>query len=195
MRCPKMSYSKKELRKIVKEKLESLSEMEVRHYNLLIQEKFFKSDSWNQAEVIGITVSRGREVETRDIIERAWKEGKKVSVPKCYPDNKSMAFYILNDFTQLEEVYFGLKEPKVDETVIVEKNDIELLIVPGVCYTLNGFRVGYGGGYYDRYLEHFHGNTVSLLFECQLVDGIPANEFDIPVKQIITEDRVINCNE
>jgi 5-formyltetrahydrofolate cyclo-ligase len=190
-----MSHSKKELRHKIIKQLESLSEQDVRILNHRIQERLFKSDRWSQAKVIGITISRRREIETRHVIEKAWQEGKDVTVPKCFPDDKSMAFYTITDFKQLEEVYFGLKEPKVNGAVAVEPSQIDLLIVPGVCYTKKGYRVGYGGGYYDRYLQHFLGNTLSLLFECQLVKDIPTEKFDIPVELMITEKRIIDCNE
>jgi 5-formyltetrahydrofolate cyclo-ligase len=190
-----MGHSKKELRNEIKKKLNSLSEQEWSAFNQKIQDQLVTSDSWNIAKVIGITISRGKEIETRGIIETAWQEGKKVAVPKCFPNEKRMVFYLLTDYNQLEEVYFGLKEPKVHETTSVESNQMDLLIVPGICYSENGYRIGYGGGYYDRFLQHFRGNTLSLLFECQLVENIPFERFDIPVMQMITEKRTITCHE
>jgi 5-formyltetrahydrofolate cyclo-ligase len=191
-----MDHSKKELRHDIKKKLELLSEQEQSVFNHQIQDQLFNSGRWNSAKVIGITISRGKEVETRGIIEKAWQEGKKVAVPKCFPNEKRMNFYIITDeYNQLEEVYFGLKEPKVHETTSVEPNQMDLLIVPGICYSENGYRIGYGGGYYDRYLQHFHGDTLSLLFECQLIENISFEKFDIPVKQMITEKRTITCYE
>lgn len=189
-----MSEEKKELRKLVKQKLSHLDKEQIFSYTDLIAETLFQQRKWIEAEVIGITVSRGNEVETRGIIERAWKDGKKIAIPKCFPENKNMIFYIFTDYSQLEEVYFGLKEPKINETVAVNHNEIHLLIVPGVVFTEKGYRIGYGGGYYDRYLSSFKGATISLLFECQFNQDIPIEKHDIPVQQLITEQRTILCD-
>lgn len=89
------------------------------------------------------------EVITRYIIEQAWKDGKEVAVPKVF--GKDMVFYKLTDFSQLESGYFGIPEPKEDgETVSWET---AMMVMPGVAFDVNCNRVGYGGGFYDRFLE------------------------------------------
>jgi len=154
--------------------------------------RLFEQPEWIRAEVIGITISRPPEVDTYTIISKAWLEGKKVAVPKCLPENRKMDFRYLTDFSQLESVYYGLKEPREEMTGMAQKDDIDLLIVPGVAFSTNGFRVGFGGGYYDRFLTGFSGKTVSLAFSCQLIDNLPIEAHDIPVGRIITEQRVIH---
>jgi 5-formyltetrahydrofolate cyclo-ligase len=190
-----MAKTKKELRLEMKNRLNTVSEHDFTYSSTKIAETLFLTRIWKESRVIGLTVSRGREVETRTIIERAWKEGKGVAVPKCFPEDKSMEFYLITSYDQLEEVYFGLQEPITSETNAAHPHEIDLLIVPGVCYTEKGFRIGYGGGYYDRYLTSFTHQTISLLLECQLLPDIPTKTYDIPVQQLITERRMIACHE
>ncbi|MBM6617254.1 5-formyltetrahydrofolate cyclo-ligase [Bacillus suaedaesalsae] len=188
-----MNEEKKELRKLVKQHLNHLNKEQFTIYSSQIQHTLFGQKKWTEANVIGITISRGTEIETKGIIEKAWEQGKKVAIPKCFPEDKSMTFYIFSDFSQLEEVYFGLQEPIPSETIAVNSTDIDLLIVPGVAFTENGYRIGYGGGYYDRFLSHYGGTTFSLLLECQLVPALPIEDHDIPVQQLITERRILHC--
>ncbi|MFD1018756.1 5-formyltetrahydrofolate cyclo-ligase [Thalassobacillus hwangdonensis] len=148
----------------------------------------FKSDIWKKAISIGVTVSQESEWNTEPIIRQAWDENKFTVVPKCEPKSKRLDFYKLDDFDQLETVYFGLKEPDPTKTEPLKKSQIDLLIVPGLIYDRHGFRVGFGGGYYDRFLENYEGETVSLAASNQIVETIPKDEFDIPVNHLITEE-------
>ena len=81
-------------------------------------------------------------------------------IPKCLPKDRKMDFRDLERFDQLESVYSGLLEPIESKTNLVEPNEIDLLIVPGMAFEKEGFRMGVGGGYYDRFLQSFKGNTV-----------------------------------
>ena len=98
-----------------------------------------------------------------------------------------MDFRKLERFDQLESVYSGLLEPIESKTNLVEPSDIDLLIVPGIAFDSEGFRMGFGGGYYDRFLQSFKGNTVSLAFREQIVSNLPKEDHDIPVEKIITD--------
>ncbi len=154
----------------------------------VIQDKLFASEEWKDARIIGVTISRFPEVDTEAIITQAWREGKKVAVPKCFPKDKSMQFYFLEDFDQLETVYFGLKEPIVSEVSPCFKEELDLMLVPGLLFDMGGYRIGFGGGYYDRYLVDFLGVTVSMAFQQQLVKEVPTDSYDIPVHKIVTNE-------
>lgn len=147
-----------------------------------------EEESFQQAEVIGLTISAFPEVDTRRLIEECWKAGKKTVVPKCEPHSRGMDFRNIDDFDQLETVYMKLLEPIVEKTEPAEPEQIDLLIVPGVVFSHDGYRIGFGGGYYDRYLANYHGATVSLAFGNQLKDSVPVEAHDIPVQRICTED-------
>ncbi|MFG6148518.1 5-formyltetrahydrofolate cyclo-ligase [Halobacillus sp. B23F22_1] len=161
-------------------------ETERQLYNQLFRSSFYK-----EAKVIGVTLSLKNEWNTYPIIEKAWEDNKVVAVPKSDPLTKTMTFYKLTDFSQLEIVYFGLKEPSPHQTYPVEKKDINLILVPGLLFDRSGFRIGYGGGFYDRYLKDYQGYTVSLLSHRQLIEEIPYESFDQPVHQLILENEVV----
>jgi 5-formyltetrahydrofolate cyclo-ligase len=186
---------KKQIRKRMQAKLQQLTDEEKQTYDKQIAEKLYELPQWKNARVIGITISKGKEVDTISIIERAWSERKAVSVPKCDPATKTMVFRKIESFSHLESVYFGLFEPIEMLTSEVNKSDMDIIIVPGICFSKNGYRIGYGGGYYDRYLRNVSAPTVSLAYSFQIVDSLPIEEHDVPVEMIITNEGVIQCNE
>lgn len=159
----------------------------------LIVNNLFASQEYRTAETIGVTISRFPEVDTISLIETAWKAGKKIAVPKCNSSTREMDFRIINSFDDLETVYMDLREPAIERTESVDKATIDLQIVPGVVYSDKGYRIGFGGGYYDRYLTDYPGERLSLAFEVQTAQDIPIEEHDIPVNKIITENGVIQC--
>ncbi|MET3684269.1 5-formyltetrahydrofolate cyclo-ligase [Alkalibacillus flavidus] len=147
----------------------------------------YTTDLWKQAETIAITIPRSIELDTHQIIEQAWKEGKKVAIPKCYPDqNNDMKFYEYTNKLELENVYLDLYEPKTEDVRYIAPSQIDLLFVPGLLYDEQGYRIGYGGGYYDRYLQHVDNPTVSIAMKEQMVTSLPTDDYDQPVDYIIT---------
>jgi 5-formyltetrahydrofolate cyclo-ligase len=181
------SVIKKDIRKGIIETLQKLTDTDKKGIEQKLYEHLFQSDVWKNAETVGITISRGFEWNTTPIIEEGWKLGKTIAIPKCYPDEKKLVFYQIHSFDELETVYYNLLEPIPYEQNKLAKNQIELIIVPGVVFNQNGYRIGFGGGYYDRFLSDYKGNTISLLHEKQLVDEIPVEKHDIPVNHLITE--------
>lgn len=177
---------KNQLRNKIRERLKQIPKPLYEHYSYSIAQQLYKDPLWQSSSIIGITISIPPEVDTYQIIRTAWAEGKRIVVPKCLAENKQMDFRELQRFDQLESVYFGLLEPIEAETVSVEKENIDLLIVPGLAFTQEGYRTGVGGGYYDRYLQHYQGHTVSLAFHEQLVSSVPIEPHDIPVEKVIT---------
>ncbi|SDN07966.1 5-formyltetrahydrofolate cyclo-ligase [Sediminibacillus halophilus] len=151
----------------------------------------FDSVYWKKAKTIALTVSQRHEWDTRVIIEKAWKEKKNVCVPKCYPKVPEIVFYHLSSYDQLECVYIDLLEPNPDAAKSISKQEIDLIIVPGLLFDLQGYRVGYGGGYYDRFLSDFSNPTLALTSNEQLIDEVPRDAYDIAVDHIITETGLI----
>ena len=178
--------------------IKQLKSMELQEYNrmsLAIKENLMKSSEFLNAAIIGVTISRFPEVDTKPIIEAAWSLGKKIAVPKCENQSREMDFRLINSYDNLEKVYLDLQEPIISETISIKKDDIDLQIVPGVIYATNGYRIGFGGGYYDRYLIDFKGDVVSLAFEKQTVQEVPFEAHDIPVQKIFTEKGIIICRK
>lgn len=187
--------TKKQLRAEIKNELLSLTEQSRSILSKNITENVLKLDEWNQSNTIGITISGEIEPDTTALIKEAWRAKKRVVVPKCHPASKGMSFHEITSFDQLEVVYFGLKEPILKVTKEVTQDEIQLLFVPGLYFTTKGFRLGHGGGYYDRYLAAYKGITVALAFPNQFIDELPIESFDLPVHKIVSTDQVINCNE
>ncbi|WP_239421750.1 5-formyltetrahydrofolate cyclo-ligase [Bacillus sp. CGMCC 1.16541] len=183
------------LRMKIKEKLNEISELTYKRRSIDIINLLCQSSYWKEANTIGVTISRGREVETNELIHRAWNEGKQVVVPKCDAKEKKMTFYKLTSFSQLETVYFGLQEPIVQQTERYLPTQIDLIITPGIVFDQKGYRIGYGGGYYDRYLASYNGEVIALAFSFQVTNKVPFEEHDLPVKAIITEKEIINCHD
>lgn len=179
------------IRKEMKERLSGLSKPYYEDYSYKIARQLYDQEEWIQADIIGVTISKEPEVDTYQIIRKAWESGKEVVVPKCHPKEKTLSFHKITQFSQLESVFYGLFEPIIDQTIEVGYEDIDLLIVPGLAYTRDGFRLGFGGGYYDRYLPPYKGKTISLAFHLQVIPHIPVQEHDIPISKLITNEEVI----
>ncbi|KIQ87959.1 MULTISPECIES: 5-formyltetrahydrofolate cyclo-ligase [Bacillus] len=190
-----MKEEKVRLRKQIIEHMNSLSEEQYTTLSEQIAFSLYAQKEWIEAKTIGITLSMENEVNTYPIIEKAWEEGKKVVVPKCNKGTRTMSFRKISDFDQLETVYMNLREPIPGLTEEVNVDEIDLQIVPGVAYTERGERIGYGGGYYDRYLVHYKGKTLSLAYDFQMVKHIPVEPFDKNIEKIITEKGTMLINE
>lgn len=148
-----------------------------------IVQELFASSLWNQATSVGITNSMAYEFDTLPIIAQAFQMGKKVATPKTFSQG-AMDFYQISQREEWVETSFGVKEPKSQIQLL--PNQIDLLIVPGVVFSTTGYRIGFGGGYYDRYLNRYQGATCSLVFPFQLKEGWEKDDFDQPVEKIIT---------
>lgn len=179
----------------MKIQLASLNRNSYLTYSKEIEKRLLIDESVHDASIIGITISAFPEVNTDGIIKCLWDLGKTVVVPKCNPKERLMTFYKIDSYDQLETVYMQLQEPNPLLTVAVAPIEIDLLIVPGIVYSRTGYRIGYGGGYYDRFLSNYVGNIISLAFDFQVVDEVVQDVFDIPVDKIITNKQIIPCKE
>ncbi|WP_156060770.1 5-formyltetrahydrofolate cyclo-ligase [Bacillus altitudinis] len=178
---------KKELRLQTLAMLDQISAEEFNRHAALLHEHLLQLPAWKQAKTIALTMSRGKEIPTMPLIQKAWEEGKTVCIPTCFPKTKEMVFYEYTPETKMTSSYFGLLEPDPLESTVVHKEAIDLIIVPGVCFDQRGYRIGYGGGYYDRYLADYHGITLALSLSVQQVDHLPAEPHDIPVSIMVSE--------
>ncbi len=156
-----------------------------------ILDRLLTDPAFIAAKTIGITISAFPEVDTLNLMNKCWAMGKNIAAPKCHPKDRTMDFRVIENLDQLEVVYMKLKEPIVSKTSVVQPHQLDLVLVPGVVFTKQGYRIGFGGGYYDRFLADFQGATRSLAFECQLAEKIPVEAHDVPVQGIHTESRYI----
>ncbi|MCY9549543.1 5-formyltetrahydrofolate cyclo-ligase [Lysinibacillus xylanilyticus] len=182
------------LRNEVKEALATMSEVAYHNQSNAVVNKVLQEPYIIEATTIGITISNKPEVDTIQLIEELWQLGKKVAVPKCNPKTREMLFYAIESFAQLETVYMHLREPIPEMCEFVDANEMDVLLVPGVVFDKFGYRIGYGGGYYDRYvLNYKKGKLMSLLFNEQLYERIPIEAHDCPVDIIVTPTKRIDC--
>ncbi len=149
---------------------------------------------WKEQYIIAITLARYPEINTNAIIERGWADGKQIAIPKCRPKTREMDFYLYEEGMELETVYNGLLEPNPDKAKKVNPADIGLMIVPGLAFTPKGYRLGFGGGYYDRFLSAYSGVTVSIAFSEQVTDYLPVESFDVPVDWLLTDRGMHHCD-
>lgn len=187
-----MLRQKSNLRQDVLSRIKKLSELERQLIADKLAHQLFQTSLWHSANIIGITCSTGLEWDTRRIIERAWEENKQIVVPKTYNKEKKMCFYLISSFNDVIPGYANILEPIVKEDYAVSKNNIDLLIVPGVVFDRYGYRIGFGGGYYDRFLTDFKNSTVSLVSHLQLIEQLPIEPHDLAVHYIVTEKE---CKE
>ena len=176
---------KKEVRQKVLGQLHQLRgkpELKKEQEDILYQQ-LFQSHLWQRAQTIGITLSTSLELDTSPIIKKAWKQKKQVAVPKVL-SKKEMTFIKINVGTKYEESSFGIREPLTND--IINKEGLDMLIVPGVAFRLDGYRVGFGGGFYDRYLVDYPGETCSLVLPEQLGFQWETMDYDVPVTTLFT---------
>jgi len=182
------------LRNKVREMLATMDEEVYLRQSIAVVKKLLQEPYIIEANIIGITISNKPEVDTILLIEELWQLGKKVAVPKCHPKTREMTFYAIESFAQLETVYMHLREPIPEKCELVDANEMDIILVPGVVFDRFGYRIGYGGGYYDRYvLNYKKGKLMSLLFDDQIVNRVPSEEHDCPVDIIVTPTERIDC--
>lgn len=183
--------NKKNVRNEMKQLLKRISKEEYEMLSCQIREKLFDLPSIQEGKTIALTISKFPEVDTYSIIEELWAKGKKIVAPVCNHATRGMIFYELTSFNHLRKAGLGLLEPDPNESRQVLVNDIDCCIVPGIVFDKKGYRIGYGGGYYDRFLTEYKGITISLLFEHQLIDKVPAESHDLPVDILVTNNHII----
>ena len=178
---------KSELRKQVLHEMKAIPRTQKVTLDLALTERLLQHPFYQEAKIIATYLSFPHEFQTQELIEQALKDGKKVLIPKTYP--KGRMDFVVYDSQQLVKTSFGLLEPQGDLEV-VDASQIDLIHVPGLAFTTEGYRIGYGGGYYDRYLKHFSGHTFSTIYPCQIQDFIPESH-DIPVQEVLIDEGTL----
>lgn len=178
--------SKKDIRKRVLEIRSQMSQEEWDEKSHKIYEKVVTHPFFLGANTLCIYVDYRREVGTSEMIEKAWSLGKKVAIPKI--ENDRMNFYYIANWNQVKEGYCGILEPTTDVMLDFE---IPLVIIPGAVFDTSRNRIGYGKGFYDRFLANYpNAKTMALSFELQLVKQIPFQEHDVRPQVLITEEKI-----
>ena len=173
---------KKELRRTIRERKRAMTEEEIVSRSDKLGELFAQSEAYKAAKTIYGYLPYNQEVRTVPMLEQALRDGKRVAVPKVYGDE--MKFLYLDDLSQVEKGYAGIPEPIADEPVA--DDDTALVLMPGLAFDPQGHRIGYGGGFYDKFLaaEPNHP-TLALCYEFQMLPRLDTEEHDIPVDTVL----------
>lgn len=189
-----MATTKQELRTRFKAMRSSIPADERTRIDRGITDQVLGLPEYEQADVLFAYLSFGTEIETRDIIRDAWSRGKTVALPRCIPGTRDMAFHRVESLDNLVKSKLGVEEPAEDPATLIDPTgtDGALVLVPGMTFDARGYRLGYGGGFYDVLLSQFQGVSVGLCRECQLSDRVEAlDEHDLPAQIVVTENAVL----
>lgn len=162
-----------------------------------LEQNVVQIPEFRDAQYVLCYLSFGKEVPTRGIISAAWDAGKTVAIPRCEEGPRRLDWHVIHGFDGLVSSSFGIEEPAPDQGTLLNCNTGEpsAAIVPGLIFDEQGFRLGYGGGYYDRFLSAFAGTTIGVCRESQmrksLYDLGVIEPHDIPVDIVVTENQII----
>lgn len=184
--------SKEKLREALLEQRESIPEPQYYGASADIVERLKEVAEYQNATTVHcyVSMNKRREVETRELIREMLDKDKDVIVPITNVEDGTLKNVRLHSFDELEENQWGVLEPANGEEVSGDKFD--LVIVPMVGGDEQGNRIGYGKGFYDRFLQDVGCIKIGLLFEDNVVKEIPTEKFDIPMDKIVTENRIID---
>ena len=173
---------KKQLRAHIREQKRAMTPEQIDQTSAELGALFADSDAYKNAKTIYGYLPYNQEVRTVPMLERALRDGKRVAVPKVYGDE--MRFIYMTDLTQVEVGYAGIPEPVADGPVADDPT--ALVLMPGLAFDKAGHRIGYGGGFYDRFLAAEPGHpTVALCYAFQMLPNLETEEFDIPVDCVL----------
>ena len=186
---------KRILRKRVRRIRDSSSPQQISAKSHQITDKLLSIIESNRFNTIMLYLSMESEVETFTLLHRLITLNKTVLAPIMEPASKKLYPYqIVNPETDLVKNDYGIQEPNPQRGKLLAPAEIELVTVPGIVFDARGYRIGYGGGYYDRFLKECRmALWVGLAFECQLVEDAVSDTWDLPVHKIVTEERVLDC--
>ena len=179
---------KKQLRASLKQRRAEISPSDRESHSKIIADRLFELTEIQDAKVIFAYISYATEVMTHDILKILLADGKKVVVPKILSSKKMVAQHFVS-WDDLEPGTLGILTPKNGEII---DEPVDVAITPGLGFTEQGHRIGFGAGYYDRWFaSHYVRLKVAIAFETQIIESLPTEDTDIPVDYILTEKRII----
>ena len=185
---------KKELRKLIKTQKAALDPDFIGAYSALLAEKAAQLPAYRDTAVLYAYLSYNEEIRTEPLIRRAWADGKRVAVPKVL-DEGVMEFYYITSFDGISPGYFDIPEPAGDPSLPADEKDV-LMLMPGLAFGRDHNRIGYGGGFYDRYLERKQAagtrfTTLALAYDFQIFDTVPAEAHDFRLDLVLSEQELL----
>jgi 5-formyltetrahydrofolate cyclo-ligase len=182
---------KKTIRRKLLEARDGLATDQRRQFSISIRRRFFELPMVARAQRIMLFLAFGSEVDTWLLLDEAVALGKQVVAPVCLPMTKELALYPIRHRDEAEPGHWGIWEPKPDGEPI-SPDSLDIVVVPGVAFDLMGNRIGYGGGYYDRFLAQVPGVwKIGVCYDLQLIKEVPRADHDVPVDAIVSETQTI----
>ena len=177
--------NKKEMRAYIRSRKRAMTESQIVSASRNLGVLFRQSELYRNAKSIYGYLPYNQEVRTVQMLEQAIRDGKRVAVPKCY--GEEMRFIWMEDLSQVAPGYANIPEPIADGPVA--DDETALVLMPGLAFDPEGRRIGYGGGFYDRFLANEPDHpTLALCYGFQMVEKLETEAFDIPVDQVLWAD-------
>lgn len=182
--------TKSEIRRRLLDERRALDSAEAARRSGFVRERLWTLPEFQRAgRVLTYVSAKDNEVDTRAIIERLLAEGRIVACPQSLPD-RVLAWRKIDSVDDLTGSRYGIPEPQPERCKVVAPSRADVVLVPGIAFTREGHRIGYGGGYFDRFLHDFGGLSIGLAYEFQLVDAIPTGPHDMRLNLVVTESDV-----
>ena len=173
---------KKELRSCIRQQKRAMTEQQIEQKSRTLGQLLLETELYRNTKTIYGYLPYNQEVRTVPMLERALRDGKRVAVPKVYGDE--MRFIYLTDLSLVATGYAGIPEPIADAPVA--QDPTALVLMPGLAFDADGNRMGYGGGFYDRFLQSEPNHpTLALCYDFQILPKIPVQEHDVPVDKVL----------
>ncbi len=186
---------KKKLRSQAREMRRSMSPEVKQTLDRKIKNKLLNLWAVREAETVLCYVSTEIEVDTREFIEALLQMGKRVAVPRCEGGESEMNFYYINSLSELSSGSFGVDEPDPQKHIMVGNTKNSVCVVPAFMFDKNGYRLGYGKGYYDRYLSRYSGGTIGICYEDNLQGELFHGKYDRAVDLVVTDKEIITIGK
>ena len=148
--------------------------------------------SFRYAEYVLLYAALANEIDITKIAEEALARGKKIAFPRCDKESHTMQYHIVSSLDELAKDNYGILEPPPENPIYDPEKDLgsAICFVPGLVYDKAGYRLGYGKGFYDRYLSHFSGCTLGVVYSDYILPTVPRGRFDVSVNILLTEKGV-----
>lgn len=187
---------KKSIRNMILEKRNALTTEEITEAEKLIINNLMELEHFKQAKNVFCYLSFRSEVPTQAVIRYCQQQGKSLYIPACVDETKEMIISLYDSEVKLEPSKYGVLEPNKDTIKIVDRNILDVAIMPGAVFDVKGYRIGYGAGYYDKFYARTDKQIykIALAYSFQIIDNVPKDDFDVPVDYIVTEKAVVKCS-
>ena len=183
---------KQELRLKCRNKRTEMDAAKKAELDRCIAENVRRLKEYKPANTLLVYMSTSIEVNTVEIIKNAWADGKKVAVPRCIPDSRDMEFHYITSLDCLTPGTFSVLEPSPELPVVTDFSGC-LMIVPGMQFDMRGYRIGYGKGYYDRYMVRFGGISAGICYADELKPFMYHGRYDRQVDIVVTDKKIKTC--